>query len=427
VAKAIISNRILLDVTPEQDKAITSELTYRIETRSGPRGELQTETIRTYKRIKPGILSLPQGRIDLIPKENEIIDKRVLVPETLPAPKFNLFPEQQIIYDQVDDTCFINALVGWGKTFTALWIAYKLGQKTLVVVHTAALRDQWVKEVEKLFDFTPAIYGGGIRKLNSPIVIGNIQTLNKDGLELSDKFGTIIMDEAHHVPATTFTEFMDKMKARYRISLSGTMLRKDGKHVLFKDYFGPKVFKPPQNNTLNPKVYIIKSGIRLRGTSWAVKVNNLLYDEEYQVFISALAKKYINMGHKVLVVADRTEFLERCHHYTRDDTVLIVGETKNRRELLDMVSDGRKHGVWGSRHIFAEGISENILSCLILAGPINNNVLLEQLIGRIMRLHDEKLNPIVLDINFSGPSEKKQNANRLAFYIEKGWDIAELA
>ena len=40
------------------------------------------------------------------------------------------------VYDELHDSCIINAWVSWGKTFTGLAIAAKLGQKTLVVTHT---------------------------------------------------------------------------------------------------------------------------------------------------------------------------------------------------------------------------------------------------------------------------------------------------
>ena len=50
-------------------------------------------------------------------------------------------------------------------------------------------------------------------------------------------------------------------------------------------------------------------------------------------------------------------------------------------------------------------------------------VLLEQLIGRIMRMAPNKLEPEVIDINFAGYADRKQNNLRLGFYLEKGWEI----
>ena len=82
--------------------------------------------------------------------------------------------------------------------------------------------------------------------------------------------------------------------------------------------------------------------------------------------------------------------------------------------------------VAGSRQIFSEGISINRLSCVILPVPTSNPITLEQIIGRIMRLHPEKLDPVVLDITFSSPVEKRQGALRLGFYLNKGWKIEKL-
>ena len=54
---------------------------------------------------------------------------------------------------------------------------------------------------------------------------------------------------------------------------------------------------------------------------------------------------------------------------------------------------------------------------------MSNDSLLEQIVGRIQRIHEEKLTPLVIDINFSGYADKKQNNDRLGLYMRKGWEI----
>lgn len=425
--KAIISNRIYMDLPPDKQKLFNT-LTYRIVTNENSVKYANVEIIRNYRMLNTKVVSIPQGRLDLIPEGYEIVDKRVIEFADFPEPKFDLFDEQKVVYDQVEDTVFINALVGWGKTFTALHVAHKLGQKTLVVTHTMALRDQWVQEVEKLFGIKPGIIGSGKFDVDDhPIVVGNIQSIVRVVDKISKVFGTIILDEAHHTPATTFTQLIDSMHARYRIALSGTMKRKDGKHIMFPDYFGHNVLRPKQNNTLNPKISILKSKISLpSGKTWANRVTSLLELPEYIEVIAAMAAVQGNKGHKVLVIADRVEFLKKVSERLGSRATYIVGETKERHVELDKVSSGECDILCGSRNIFSEGISLNSLSCLILAVPIVNHSNLEQLIGRIMRLSEGKLSPEVIDINFSGRSEKAQNATRLALYLEKGWQIEYL-
>lgn len=114
MSKAVISNRIYMDL-PEKKKELFDALTYQIIIGEGKYRNV--ETIRNYKMVTPKIVSIPSGRVDLIPKGYEIADKRVLNFADFPEPIFPLYEEQQEIYDQVDSSCFINALVGWGKCF----------------------------------------------------------------------------------------------------------------------------------------------------------------------------------------------------------------------------------------------------------------------------------------------------------------------
>ena len=430
--KAVVSNRIYF--RPPSDsytKNLMRLLTYRIEGKVSSHNKIKPiEIIKNYRLLPNGVVSIPQGRFDLIPQGYDIEDRRVSVPVPYPIAKLPLREAQVEVFREVEDTCFINALVGWGKTFTALHIARKLGQKTLVVTHTTVLRDQWIEETELLFGFKPGLIGSQVFDIEDHfIVIGNVQTVTKNVDRISKEFGLVILDEAHHVPATTFSKIIDGMYSRYRIALSGTMQRTDGKHVLFKDYFGPTIYQPPQSHTLDPTVKLVPTGIILpTGVTWAKKMNELLYDEEYQRFVAKLAESQIAQGHIVLVVADRIEFLNRIQEYLGSSCALITGETpfEERKILFEKIEKGEKMCIAGSRAIFSEGISINRLSCVILAVPTTNPISLEQIIGRIMREHPNKLDPVVLDLQFSGANDKKQNATRLAFYASKGWDVIKV-
>lgn len=430
--KAIISNRIYLDVTPELAKELRDKLTYKI--RKPPRPGLthfsMFDIVKSYKIISSKIYSIPVGRIDLIPDDYEVVDKRTY--EVIPFPncKYPLRDDQALIYNEVDDNCLINAAVGWGKTFTALYIAAKLGQKTLIVCHNTMLRDQWIAEIKHLFGMQAGVIGSGKLDHDYPITVGNIQTLTKIAPSIAKEFGTIIVDECHHVSATTFSSFVDAMYARYKIGLSGTITRKDGRQVLFKDFFGHKLLQPAESNTMTPSVKLVKTGVTLApGEPWVKKINALLYDVEYQKFIARVAQVHMDKGHKVLIVADRVEFLENVKELIGEECVCITGgsDFESREKLKQQIESGSKSSVAGSRQIFAEGISINPLSCLILAGPISAPAhadgLLDQLCGRIRRMWPNKLEPLVIDMQFAGFADRKQNNERINFYKRKGWEI----
>jgi superfamily II DNA or RNA helicase len=428
--KAIISNKIYMTVEPSMYKYLDKELTYHIPSYNEPEKFVSIKNLKVINYNIAGgkmLVAFPVGRIDLIPKTFEIVDKRAYnYLEDFPKFKFELRPSQQEIHDEVEDNCIINAKVGYGKTFTALAIAAKLQQKTLVVTHTVALRNQWEKEVVNTLGIKPGVIGSGKFNMDSHVVVANIQSLIKHVGRISREFGTVILDEMHHVSSPTFSKVIDAMFCRYKIGLSGTIERKDQKHVVFKDYFGSKLFKPDKENTMVPEVHVINSGIYFSdssGASWAEKINVLKESYLYKDLVVALADKYASEGHKVIVVSDRVDFLRACNHNSTYPSDLIIGEVKDRDEIIRKIFEDEIDQVWGTQSLVSEGLSINPLSCLILATPLNNMPLLEQLIGRIIREYPDKLKPVVVDIRLEGNTVSRQYNNRLGHYMKEGYEI----
>ena len=421
--KAVISNRIQIQGDATFLESLERELTYSLPPRMPQDPPIIFKTIRP---LREGLVSIPAGRLDLIPEEYEIIDKRVQAPTQLPEFKFELRASQRVVYDEVDDCAIINAWVSWGKTFTGLAIAQKLGQKTLVVTHTTNLRNQWEKEVQKCFGIQPGRIGSGDFNTSSPIVIGNIQSLYRKIEEIKPLFGTVILDEMHHVSSPTFTRIIDEMPARYKIGLTGTLERKDGRHVVFRDYFGTQIHKPPKENYMIPSIDVIKSEVRfLDGsyTPWAERINHLANNEEYVNSVALIASKYAAEGHKVLVVSDRVHFLKVCHRLVGENSVCITGDMDFAEREKTMKMIGEKDILFGTQAIFSEGISLDKLSCLVLATPINNEPLLTQLIGRVIRKREGKKQPKVVDIHLKGKTASRQANARMGYYVKQDYKI----
>ena len=426
--KAVIANRIVMQADSDLHRSIDKELTYVIPSHN-PLDPPQV--ISNMGIVSKHLISMPVGRFDLIPKNYEIVDKRIKIPVEFPEFKYELRRSQQDVYDIIEDNCIINAWVSWGKTFTGLAIAGKLGQKTLIVTHTVPLRNQWVKEVEKVYGITSGIIGSGKWDIDQPIVVGNTQTLYRNISKIQKEFGTIILDEMHHVSSPTFSRIIDTSYARYKIGLSGTIERKDGKHVVFRDYFGSNVLKPPKENYMIPKIHIVTSGIRFMDGSnipWANKVTNLANNDEYKHTVSMLAAAYAARGHKVLVVSDRVHFLKNCAELTGEKAICLTGEVshEDRETLINKMFTNEKNVMYGTQAIFSEGISIDNLSCLILGTPINNEPLLTQLIGRVIRKREGKINPVVVDIHLKGNTAKRQASNRVGYYMKQGWQISHI-
>ena len=426
--KAVLSNRIYMDANLELREKLSKELTYKIAPQNPNDPPI---IIKNLQRVRENLVSIPIGRGDLIPNAYEMVDKRVMVPVDFPEFQFVLRESQQAVYDELDDSSIINAWVSWGKTFTGLAIAGKLGQKTLVITHTVPLRNQWAKEVEKVYGITPGIIGSGSWNTDPCIVVGNTQTLYRNIDRIRKIFGTIILDEMHHVSSPTFSKIIDSSHARYKIGLSGTIERKDGKHVVFRDYFGSKLFQPPKENFMTPSIDIYRSEVRFMDGAnipWANRVNNLANNEEYVHSVSLLASYYAARGHKVLVVSDRVHFLKTCAHLVGEKAICVTGEVphEERESLIDEINYGNKEILFGTQAIFSEGISVNSLSVLILGTPINNEPLLTQLIGRVIREQEGKRDPVIVDIHLKGKTATRQASNRMGYYMKQGYSIKEL-
>ena len=94
--------------------------------------------------------------------------------------------------------------------------------------------------------------------------------------------------------------------------------------------------------------------------------------------------------------------------------------------MLDEIRFGKKEILFGTQAIFSEGISLDDLSCLILGTPVNNEPLLTQLIGRVIRKKEGKKEPVVVDIQLKGNTARRQASNRVGYYMKQGYNIREL-
>lgn len=428
--KAVLSNRIYFEcpIGSELEEKLAEILTYEIDQR--PVSDYP-KIVKHLVRVTDNIVSIPSGREDLIPKDCGIKDKRVIVDVDIPEPTFTLRDNQQEALNFFEgQSGIVNCKPGWGKSICALAIAHKFQQKTLIVCTTTTIRDMWVSEIKKWFGFSPGIVGGGKFDISPPIVVGNIQTVRKHGQKFSNEFGILIIDEAHHCPATTFSDFLNASKASIKLGLTGTLKRKDGMHCVFSDYFGPDKFIGNVENTIPPHIHLYDIDIPLSTNNfipWANKVTELKKNPLYRKSVLALAKGYSKLGHKVLVVSDRVEFLEYLHSNI-ETSLIITGDvkgTEEREKIIKAITDGKANVLCATQSIFSEGVSVNALSCIILATPINNDPLVEQLGGRIMRKEDGKLQPVIVDIQLEGNTARRHRYTRKGVYIRNGWTMID--
>ncbi|MGN6360269.1 MAG: DEAD/DEAH box helicase [Thermomicrobiales bacterium] len=132
---------------------------------------------------------------------------------------------------------------GAGKTVVALLAIARLAVRTIVVVPTIELLTQWRAAIADrlgLPEDAVGVVGGGKRTIRDITVI----TFDSAAMRHRrlDGFGLLIVDEAHHLPADHYRAIVEKVKAPYRLGLSATPERLDGRHRDLDRLLGPVVY-----------------------------------------------------------------------------------------------------------------------------------------------------------------------------------------
>lgn len=428
--KVILSNKAFFEPDAVLKERVRTNLTYTVRAKNAL--QQYDETVHNFGAYIANRIWIPNTRLDLLyGYDYTVIDKRITKKFKMPKLRTTLRDDQQEVVDQIDDSCIINASPGWGKSYAALGIIDKFQLKTLILCPNKSIMAMWEDTIIREYGFTPGRVTAGSFNTDRPITVANIQSAHLHAEKLANKFGLLIIDEMHHCTANTYRKFIFTSRARYKIGLSGTLSRPDGMDVSFKDYFGLKVFTPKNNNIMLPEGHIYTlDNIELSGCrriSWGSKISSLAYETDFPRYVTVLAKMYLTIGHKVLVVGDRVEMLKDLAEKLQ--LGLIIGDTpiEERNQILKKVTRGELQGICSTTSIFAEGISQNNLSCLVVATAIGNNAgLIEQVVGRIMRKHPDKLDPVIVDIALGGSLGERQKHNRENIYKEKRWPFEQM-
>lgn len=303
---------------------------------------------------------------------------------------------------------------GAGKTVTGVATIAAIDQPALIVVHTCDLLEQWRQTVRDLLNVEVGVVAEGKRTLGA-ITVATVQTLVRmpaDELRaLGAEFGCVVVDEAHHAPASTFQTVLAAMPARYRFGLTATPRREDGLSQLLRLTLGEQLFSVDYGG-LVAGGYLQVPEIRYVYTSFefdygGVKDHQrcmaaLTSDDARNATIADLAACEANDGHAVLVLSGRVEHCRRLGRLIRErcvDAKVLVGATGKgeRQKILTEFRDGTVPVVVAST-LADEGLDVPRLDRIILAFPGRARSRTTQRLGRLMRLHPGKSAPILFDV-----------------------------
>jgi superfamily II DNA or RNA helicase len=412
-------NLVLVNYLKEELNFANSE--YIIKKKIG-KGTYGTE--RFFKSIdeSEGMVIIPRGFIGKLIRfcrenkiEHDFIDTRKKLKEVL----FNFnstlreYQKQTILSIQNKDLGIIVAPPGSGKTIIALKTISDKRQPALIIVHRTQLLDQWVERIEIFLGIPKKEIGRisiGKNKIGGIITVATIQSLAKaiekpNGNDIINSFGTIIIDECHHIPAVSFRNVISKLKTFYLYGLTATPFRKYNDGRLIFSNLGEIIaeIKPAQINVSK------QANIVIRNTDLNVPFNAktdkfetvskiLVHDSARNKLILDDVKIELNASKKVVIITERKEHIDSLNQYLKQsyETITLSGDDTDtgRKSKWKLLKDGNYQVLITTGQFFGEGSDLQNANCLFLVYPFSFEGKLIQYIGRVQR---SEITPTIYD------------------------------
>ena len=131
---------------------------------------------------------------------------------------------------------------GSGKSHLALLAMAQVNRSTLIVAPTIDLMNQWYDLLTNAFDLEVGILGGGYHEIND-LTVTTYDSAYMHMNRYGNRFGFLIFDEVHHLPGESYSHAGDMSLAPYRLGLTATLERPDGRHLMLRDLVGPTVYE----------------------------------------------------------------------------------------------------------------------------------------------------------------------------------------
>jgi len=344
----------------------------------------------------------------------KIIDKRKKLDPIDFESEINLLPHQLLAIQKVADKDFgvIVSPPGSGKTIIGLEIIAEKRQPALIIVHRKQLFDQWLDRIQSFLKIPKNEIGQiGNQKftVGKEITVAMIQSLTRsDEIDkIANSFGTIIVDECHHIPAKSFREAIVNFNSFYLYGLTATPKRKNNDEKLIYLYIGNILYHDEQQRQIQQSKS--KAEINIRETvlyaPFDYKIDKyetisriLIHDTQRNSLIIEDIEKNADRFKTILVLTERKAHVDILNLYLKDkfETITIHGDDseRSRKSKLDQLIQGHYKIVISTGQYFGEGVDIDNLECLFIVYPFAFEGKLVQYIGRIQRSGNP---PVIFD------------------------------
>jgi superfamily II DNA or RNA helicase len=345
------------------------------------------------------------------------------------------------------DEGILCAPTAFGKTAIAAQLIALRKVNTLVMVHRRQLMDQWRERLALFLGLAIkdiGQIGGGKNTRTGRLDVAVMQSLIRKG-EVKDivaEYGQVIVDECHHVSAFSFERVLKKVKAKYVVGLMATPVRKDGHHPIIFMQCGPIRFNVSSKKqavasafqyVVIPKLTEFTVPPEWKDIGIQDIYTALIHDDQRSDLIVEDVVSAIEEGRFPLLLTERTDhlqlLLDKLVRRVPNVFVMKGGMGKKQRDAtaseITAVPEGQPRVILATGRYIGEGFDDARLDTLFLAMPISWRGTLQQYVGRLHRLHQDKHIVRVHDyVDASVPVLNRMYEKRVKAYEAVGYTMA---
>jgi superfamily II DNA or RNA helicase len=131
---------------------------------------------------------------------------------------------------------------GAGKSQVATMAIDAKRRDTLVIAPTLDLVRQWHALLHATFGVEVGVVGGGEHDVR-PLTVATYDSAYLHVEHLGHRFGLVVFDECHHLPSGSYAQAARLAIAPFRLGLTATPERADGRDSLYPELVGPIVYR----------------------------------------------------------------------------------------------------------------------------------------------------------------------------------------
>ena len=397
-------------------------------------------------------IHLPRGLVERVVGLMDELGSRLEVTDTRPdqantglAFIGKLRPEQTAAIEAAlsHDRGVIVAPPGAGKTVMACAVIAHHDRPTLVLVDREPLVAQWRDRLTEHLGLEIAqvgVIGGGKTKPTGVVDVAMIQSVSRreKPAELFERYGLVVVDECHHLPAVSFEACVRDAPSRRWLGLTATPYRRDGLEGLIAFQCGPVRFEITNKDVADAvrrELIVHETQAQLTGVeddSIQAVFRALVTDDGRTEQICGDVHDALKARRACLVLTQRTDHIDAivAQLAALGDEALVLrgGLGKKAQTAVAAAIASRPQGTGivlvATGSYLGEGFDWPALDTLFLAFPVAFKGRVVQYVGRLLRTHPGKQHVELHDyVDARIPVLHRMHAKRLPVYSALGFGV----